>query len=121
MYERGEYVSRFRLSPEQLLNIQVRAFSDSVPEKVLVGKAQRLVKLSQNEIKAARLAVWYILKRAWGHSTAVQHASGSFEPCNKTNVRRAINEVFPHNYFHSLQMSKNCNFYEDLETLEDDK
>ena len=114
-------MSRFRLSPEQLLNIQVRAFANSVPEKVLIKKSQKLVKLSQNDIKAARLAVWYILKRSWGASTAVQQASGSFEPCNKTNVRRAVNEVFPHNYFNSLQRSKNCNFYEELENYEDDE
>tara|TARA_R110002020_G_scaffold251908_3_gene465709 strand:+ start:1997 stop:2350 length:354 start_codon:yes stop_codon:yes gene_type:complete len=113
-------MSRFRLSPEELLNIQVRAFSKSIPSSVIVGKSQKLVKLTQNEIKAARLAVWYIMKRAWGHSSAVEHASGSFEPCNKSNVRRAINDVFPHNYFQSLQVSKNCNFYENLENYEND-
>lgn len=99
-------MSRFRLNPEQLLNIQVRAFANSVPESVLVGKKENIVKLSENEIEAAKLAIWYILKRAWGSSTAVQRASGSFDGCNQSNVKRAVVEVFPPNYFKALERSK---------------
>jgi hypothetical protein len=102
---------RFRLSPEQLLNIQVRAFANSVPDSVLVGKKENIVKLSQNEIEAAKLAVWYVLKRAWGHTSAVQKASGSFGGCNKSNVKRAVVGVFPANYFKALERSKNYGLY----------
>ena len=112
-------MSRFRLKPEELLDIQTRAFTQSVPDTVLVGEKQKLVKLSSNEVKAAKRAVWFIMKRAWGHSTAIEHASGSCAPCNKSNVRRAVYEVFPENYFQKLQLSKNINFYEDLEEEEE--
>ena len=104
-------VPRFRLNPEQLLNIQVRAFANSVPDSVLVGKAENTVKLSKNEIKAAKLAVWYILKRAWGHTSAIQKASASFGGCNRSNVKRAVIGVFPANYFKALEQSKNYGLY----------
>lgn len=112
---------RFRLSPEQLLNIQVRAFANSVPDSVLVGKRENIVKLSENEIEAAKLAVWYILKRAWGHSTAVQVASGSFAGCNRSNVKRAVVDVFPANYFKALERSKTYGLCRRLEDDDEDK
>lgn len=109
-------MSKFRLTPEQLLNIQVRAFANSVPNSVLVvGKKARVVELSEDEREAAKLAVWYILKRAWGHSTAVMKASGSFDGCNKSNVKRAVDEVFPDKYFKALERSKNYRMYKDFE------
>jgi hypothetical protein len=114
-------VPRFRLSPEQLLNIQVRAFANSVPDSVLVGKKENIVKLSQNEIEAAKLAVWYVLKRAWGLSSAIQVASGSFSGCNKSNVKRAVGDVFPDNYFKSLERSKSYSLFRNHKHGEDDE
>ena len=99
-------MSRFRIEPEDLLNIQMRAFSNSIPETVMVGGKEK--ELTSNEREAAKLAIWYIFKRAWGRSSAVQVASGSFNSCNKSNVRRAVDTVFPSNYFKCLERSKNC-------------
>lgn len=108
-------MSTFRLTPSQLLDIQVRAFANSVPQTVLVGKHEREVTLTESEREAAKLAVWYILKRAWGHSSAVSKASGSFDNCNKSNVKRALDEVFPEDYFKSLERSKNNRFYKSFD------
>ena len=107
-------MSRFRLNPTQLLDIQVRAFANSIPLTVLVGKHDKEVELTENEREAAKLAIWYVIKRAWGKSTAVQKASGSFDECNKSNVGRAISDVFPDEYFHALERSKNVNLHVDF-------
>ncbi len=106
-------MSRFILSPERLLNIQVNALGNSIPDVVYVGKARKEVELSSAEKEAAKLAIWYIVKRAWGHSTAIQKASGSFDrdELNKSNVMRAVKHVFPNKYFQALEKSKNYNLY----------
>ena len=120
-------MSRFRLSPERLLNIQVSALGNSIPDVVYVGKAGREVELSSTEKEAAKLAIWYIVKRAWGHSTAIQKASGSFdkEELNKSNVMRAVRHVFPNKYFQALEKSKNYNSlydnHQEEETYEKNK
>jgi hypothetical protein len=104
---------RFRLDSEELLNIQMRAFTNSVPEVVMVGEKEKY--LTSDEIEAAKLAIWYIFKRAWGRSSAVQAASGSFDSCNKSNVRRAVDTVFPSDYFKCLEISKNRHVVRDNE------
>ena len=101
-------MKKFRIGPEELLRIQVRAFTNSVPETVMVGEKEK--KLTFNDREAAKLAVWYVFKCAWGRSSAIQVASGSFKGCNKSNVRRAVDSVFPSDYFKRLERSKNYRF-----------
>ena len=48
-------MSRFRLSPERLLNIQVNALGNSIPDVVYVGKARKEVELSSAEKEAAKI------------------------------------------------------------------
>lgn len=105
----------FRLTPEQLLNIQIGAFRNALPETVIVGKNKKEVKLSDKEKRAAELAIWYVLKRSWGINNAVQTASGSIGGCNKSNVKRAVSRVFPENYAQALERSKNYNFSKSLQ------
>jgi hypothetical protein len=113
-------MSRFRLSPERLLNIQVSALGNSIPDVVYVGETRREVELSSAEKEAAKLAIWYIVKRAWGQSAAIRKASGSFgrNELNKSNVVRAVKHVFPNKYFQALEKSKNYNLLNSLQKEE---
>jgi len=114
-------MSRFRLSPEQLLDIQMRAFANSIPTTVVMGKNKKTVVLSDQERGAAQHAVWYIIKRSWGMSTSVQKVTGSYDfKGKKSNVERAVRKVFPEQYFTALEKSKQGAFARALEEEEED-
>ena len=98
------YHKSFRLSPEELLRVQTRAFQNSVPRAVEFRGGSRV--LTKQERKAAGRVIWYILERGWGISTAISKASGSFN-CSPIVLSRAVRPVFPENYFGVLEQSKN--------------
>ena len=67
----------------------------------------RLIKLNKKEQLAIGRAIWYIIKKGYGISTAVTKASGSFG-VRDGKVERGTRAVFPKGYFISLQESKNA-------------
>lgn len=89
---------------KELLDIQVRTMQSYIPEKInFRGKE---TELSEKEKLATGRAIWYIVKRGYGISTAITRASGSFR-VNTTKVERATRMVFPNHYFQNFQKSKN--------------
>ena len=101
----------YNLTSEELLKIQVRALQDSLPEKVKFR--QKEVQLAEKENLAARRAIWYIIQRGWGISSAVSKVSGSFG-CSPAKIERALRPVFPENYFEALEKSKRFHMIQEL-------
>jgi hypothetical protein len=98
---------------KSLLEIQIRALQDSLPEKVdFRGKASDL---SKKEKLASGRAIWYVVQKGWGLSSAVTKASGSFG-CSPSKVERALKHVFPDDYFANLQTAKNKVFLKELDS-----
>tara|TARA_B100001094_G_C17468670_1_gene456259 strand:- start:26 stop:340 length:315 start_codon:yes stop_codon:yes gene_type:complete len=89
----------------------IEALQRSVPEKVKYrGK---LISLNEKQKLASGRAIWYIVKKGWGLSTAVQKSSGSFK-CSPSVIERSVRSVFPEGYFINLQRAKNSNLMRDL-------
>ena len=95
----------------ELLDIQVKVFQDSLPDKVVFRNKEKL--LTKKELSASRRAVWFIVKKGYALGTAVNRASGSFH-CSPSVVKKAIEPLFPENYFKKLQKYKNYNLYDKL-------
>ena len=93
-----------RLNARDLLSIQVRTVQDSLPDTVLFqGRPQPLTK---NERLAAGRAVWFVVQKGYGITTAVPIASGSFG-VSELKIERAVRAAFPDDYFHRLERTKN--------------
>ena len=105
------YHKSFRLTAEELLEIQVRTLQDTVPDTV--SYRSKTTELTNNEKLAAGRAIWYILHRGWGKGSAVSKASGSFG-CSPAMVARALEPVFPPNYFTALENNKNRQMQEKI-------
>jgi len=110
------YHNSFRLTPEELLEIQVRTLQDTVPDAVTYRS--KTTPLTRKEKLAAGRAIWYILHRGWGRTSAVSKASGSFG-CSPAKVERALEPVFPTNYFTALENNKNRQMQEKIDSTLD--
>lgn len=102
----------------ELLDIQVRAIQSYIPEKISFRGKE--IKLSEKEKLAAGRAIWYIVKKGYGISTATTRASGSFK-VNTTKVERATRMVFPSSYFQNFQKSKNTEHAKKMRRMHDRK
>ena len=98
-------IQKTAFNNNQLLDIQVRAMQQYIPEKV--KWRGKLIKLNKKEQLAIGRAIWYIIKKGYGISTAVTKASGSFG-VRDGKVERGTRAVFPKGYFISLQESNNA-------------
>jgi hypothetical protein len=88
----------------QLLDIQVRTLQSYIPETCDYRGKQK--KLTKKEKLATGRAIWFVVKKGYGISTATMRASGSFGvSCNR--IEKIVREVFPEEYFTHLQESKN--------------
>ena len=94
-----------RRTPTDILRAQTRAFQDSLPTRI-ESRTGSTRKLTNSELSAARRAVWYIIEKGYGLSTAVARASGSFG-CSPTTVERTVRPVFPDKYFQNYEAAKN--------------
>ena len=94
-------------SYSDLLDVQVKSFQLNLPKTV--NWRGKKVELSNKENRAAGRAVWFIIKKGWGLSTATQKASGSFR-VSEAKVERAVRAAFPENYFVNFAKAKNSNF-----------
>ena len=88
----------------ELLDIQVSTLQGDIPETFpYQGKEKKLTK---KEKFASGRAIWYVVKKGYGISTATTRASGSFGvSCNR--IEKIVRSVFPEGYFVRLQESKN--------------
>lgn len=89
---------------DELLDIQVNALQGHIPETFLYRGKQK--KLTKKEKYASGRAIWYVVKKGYGISTATTRASGSFGvSCQR--IEKIVRNVFPEGYFVRLQESKN--------------
>lgn len=96
-----------RKSFSDLLDIQVRCFQMGLPE--VVSYKRRDVKLLFDDAEAARRAVWFIIKKGYGITTAISATSNSLN-FNKTLVERAVRAAFPEGYFTNYNNAKSSCF-----------
>ena len=107
----SKHMPIYDLNERFTLETTIEALQRSVPEKVRYkGK---LVPLNEKQKLASGRAIWYIVKKGWGLSTAVQKSSGSFR-CSPTVIERSVRSVFPEGYFVNLERAKNGIFIRDL-------
>ena len=113
-------LKKFRIEPDNLLDIQVSAFCNSIPSKIKVeGKNKtRIVELSSHDINACKLAIWHIIKRAHGLHYSIKVGYWKYRDCNQTNVQRVLRQVFPPNYFSNLEKSKNYNLMREIKDFD---
>ena len=89
----------------------IEALQQSVPNQIKYRGA--MITLDKKQKLASGRAIWYIVKKGWGISTAVQKSSGSFR-CSPTVIERTVRSVFPEGYFMNLERAKNKLFIGDL-------
>ncbi len=94
-------------SYSDLLDIQVRCFQLGLPSSVNYRK--REVDIVGDTSEAARRAIWFIIKKGYGVSTALSATSGSFD-FNPTVVERAVRAAFPEGYFSNYNDAKSSCF-----------
>jgi len=89
------------------LDSQVKAFQSQMPD-VLTYKGNRKDRvLSEKDKMAIGRAIWYVIRRGYGCSTAVIRTSGSFGDVPKAVIERGLRETFPEGYFQHLTKAKN--------------
>ena len=91
-------------SYSDLLDVQVKSFQLNLPK--MVNWRGKKVELSDKEKMAAGRAVWFIIKKGWGISTATLKVSGSFR-VSEAKIERAVRAAFPENYFINFAKAKN--------------
>jgi len=57
--------------------------------------------------KAVGRAIWYVVVRGWGYTTAASRVSGSFSGVSEDFIQRSLKQTFPPNYFANLSRAKN--------------
>lgn len=96
---------------EELLDNQVMAIQGCIPRAVIWRGTT--TDLDRREQLAAGRAVWFIVKKGYGLSTAVARASRS-PKISSLKIERATRAAFPSGYFTSLEKSKNKTMYNKL-------
>ena len=96
---------------EHLLDIQVKTMQAYIPRKIRWRGKER--ELSRKETLAAGRAIWFIIKKGYGVSSATCRASGS-SGVTPGKIEKTIRQIFPRDYFTHLQKSKNGQTIKDL-------
>ena len=96
---------------DQLLDIQVKTMQNYIPQKIRWRGKER--ELSKKENLATGRAIWFIIKKGYGISSASSRASGSFNVV-PGKIEKAIRQVFPQDYFTHFQKSKNTQTIKEL-------
>ena len=101
------------LEEDELLDVQVKAMQSGVPKHVRwQGKNTPLSKV---ELLAVGRAIWFIIKKGYGRSTAISRVRRSFPRVQPGKMHKAIMETFPKDYFIALEKGKNRVFVRTFE------
>ena len=102
------------LTDREKIDIFLRALQDSIPESVMYKKKEVQVKGATFCKLACNRAIWYIMVKGYGISTASQIAAQRYRQPPHL-VEKGVRGVFPKNYFVGMEKGKTKNFLKKME------
>ena len=95
------------LSDREKIDIFLRALQDSIPETVMYKNKK--VEIKDKNKLACNRAIWYIMIKGYGISTASQIAAQKYRQPPYL-VEKVVRGVFPKNYFVGMEKGKTKSF-----------
>jgi hypothetical protein len=97
------------LNQKELLLAHTSSLQQALPDEVMFNGRPTI--LSECEKRACGRAIWYVINRGYGLSSAVERAARAFR-CSPSKVKRGIVPLFPPNYFIELEQQKKYILYD---------